>query len=73
MLDSFFHQFEPCGMSGVIFIAESHFSIHTWPEDGYAGMDILTCGEMYPERSIEFLREAFEAQDVKVDVIPRGF
>ena len=73
MLESFFYQFEPYGMSGVIFIAESHFSIHTWPEDKYAGVDILTCGEMYPERSIEVLKDEFEAGEVRVEIIPRGF
>lgn len=40
-----FHQFNPHGVSGVIIIAESHLSIHTWPEYGYAAIDIFTCGE----------------------------
>jgi len=40
-----FHQFNPHGVSGVIIIAESHISIHTWPEYGYAAIDIFTCGE----------------------------
>ena len=39
-----FHQFEPHGVTGVILLAESHISIHTWPEDGFAAIDIFTCG-----------------------------
>ena len=44
VLGESFHQFSPQGVSGVILIAESHLSVHTWPEHGYAGADILTCG-----------------------------
>lgn len=40
-----FHNFSPFGVSGVVVIAESHVSIHTWPEYGYAAVDIFTCGE----------------------------
>ncbi len=40
-----FHQFAPQGVSGVIVIAESHVTVHTWPEHGYAAFDIFTCGE----------------------------
>jgi len=73
ILNKVFHQFEPFGVSGVLLIAESHFSIHTWPEDGYASFDIQTCGEMYPERAIDYLKEEFEAKDVKVQVVERGY
>ena len=72
ILQQFFHQFDPFGVSGVVFIAESHFSIHTWPEDRYAGLDILTCGEMCPELAIEELRMLLEAKTVKTKVIARG-
>ena len=44
-LKASFHQFAPQGVSGVIIIAESHFTIHTWPEYGYAALDIFTCGQ----------------------------
>ncbi|MFT4640087.1 MAG: S-adenosylmethionine decarboxylase proenzyme [Verrucomicrobiales bacterium] len=40
-----FHQFCPQGVSGVLVIAESHISVHTWPEHGYAAVDIFTCGD----------------------------
>ncbi len=40
-----FHQFSPHGLSGVVVIAESHIAVHTWPEHGYAAIDIFTCGD----------------------------
>lgn len=40
-----FHKFEPIGVSGIILVAESHVSIHTWPESEYAALDVFTCGE----------------------------
>jgi S-adenosylmethionine decarboxylase proenzyme len=43
------HQFTPHGMSGMILIAESHVSLHTWPEEGYLAMDILSCGHVDPQ------------------------
>jgi len=43
ILGESFHQFSPQGVSGVIIIAESHLTVHTWPEHGYAGADIFTC------------------------------
>ncbi len=45
IVDSIFHLYNPHGVSGVIVIAESHMSIHTWPEYGYAAVDFFTCGE----------------------------
>ena len=44
VLDKSFHQFTPQGVSGVVLIAESHLSLHTWPEHAYAAVDIFTCG-----------------------------
>lgn len=73
ILGSHFHQFEPQGVSAMIFIAESHFSIHTWPEDGYAAFDVLTCGSMFPEKAIESLRQALLARKAEVSMISRGF
>lgn len=73
ILDAFFHQFQPHGVTGIICIAESHFSIHTWPEAGYAAFDILTCGKMLPELAIEFLRNELRAQRVEVRVLTRGY
>lgn len=45
VISSQFHKFAPQGVSGVVVIAESHFAIHTWPERGYAALDVFTCGE----------------------------
>ena len=73
ILNSCFHQFDPAGVSGLIFIAESHFSIHTWPEESYAAFDVFTCGEMQPELAIEEMRQGFCAQKVEAQIIPRGF
>ena len=73
ILKSFFHQFKPAGVTGLIMIAESHFSLHTWPEDRYAAFDILTCGIMKPQLAVEFLQKAFQAGKVKTKVISRGF
>jgi len=73
IVESHFHQYEPYGVTGIILICESHFSIHTWPDDNYAAFDILTCGEMVPELAIAEIKTAFSAQDVKTQIIPRGF
>ncbi|MEO0474252.1 MAG: adenosylmethionine decarboxylase [Bacteroidota bacterium] len=45
VVDSRFHAFSPIGVSGVVIIMESHLAIHTWPEAGYAAVDLFTCGE----------------------------
>lgn len=45
VMESAFHRFEPQGVSGTVILAESHLSIHTWPEKGYAAMDFYTCGD----------------------------
>jgi S-adenosylmethionine decarboxylase len=73
LLGSQFHQFDPHGVSAMIFIAESHFSIHTWPESGYAAFDVLTCGVMEPERAIGHLKAFFKAKSVDIRVFSRGF
>ena len=72
-LKSYFYQFKPVGVSVMVFIAESHFSLHTWPQDQYVGLDILTCGRMYPQKAIESLRKYFHAKKIFVQIISRGF
>ena len=68
-----FYQFEPEGVSGVILIAESHLSVHTWPEEGFAAVDIFTCGEeMDAEVAIAVLKEAFGAEETVMRVHTRG-
>ena len=62
-----------CDRHGVLLIADSHFSIHTWPEDGFVGVDIFTCGEeMDPDIAIAVLTEGLRAETVKVKVLLRG-
>ena len=74
ILDDHFHQFQPIGVSGVVLIAESHISVHTWPENGFAAADIFTCGEMKPQVAIDIMREGFRAKEttMKVKVVVRG-
>jgi S-adenosylmethionine decarboxylase proenzyme len=67
-----FHPFAPHGVTGVVVIEESHLSIHTWPETGYAAVDFYTCGEVRPERAIELLSGKLCASRVEVLEIARG-
>lgn len=68
-----FHEFNPFGISGMVVIAESHLSIHTWPEYGYAAVDIFTCGDLIkPEVAADFLVEQFECGKVDKKVFSRG-
>jgi S-adenosylmethionine decarboxylase len=68
-----FHQFNPHGVSGVVVIAESHFSIHTWPEYGYCALDIFTCGEQIDsDLALQFLKKAFRAKNMSVMELKRG-
>ncbi len=74
VVKSAFHQFQPEGVTGMILIEESHFAIHTWPEENYAAADIFTCGqEMDPYIAIEVMKDRFEATEVRYQVIKRGF
>jgi len=66
------HHFQPNGVSGVAVLAESHISIHTWPEAGYAALDVFMCGAADPDACIPVLREAFSAKRVGVNEILRG-
>jgi S-adenosylmethionine decarboxylase len=69
-----FHPFPPYGgVSGVVIIAESHLSIHTWPEYGYAAVDIFTCGNtLHPERAVNLVVNALEAKNVSTVELKRG-
>jgi S-adenosylmethionine decarboxylase len=66
------HHFQPSGVSGVAVLAESHISIHTWPEAGYAALDVFMCGKADPDACVAVLREAFQAKRVDVEEILRG-
>lgn len=68
-----FHTFSPYGVSGVVVIAESHITIHTWPELGYAALDIFTCGsEAMPEAAVQYCKTAFQAKHTSSVKIVRG-
>ena len=68
-----FHHFAPHGVSGVIVIAESHVTIHTWPEHGYAAADVFTCGSSFAHSAFTTLmREGRKAVRVEAKTIERG-
>lgn len=73
VINSTFHHFSPYGVSGVIVIQESHFSIHCWPEYGYASIDIYTCGETVdPWIAYEYLKTEFKASHGSTIELNRG-
>ena len=62
IVNSVFHHFNPYGVSGAVIISESHLAIHTWPEFGYAAVDVFTCGDkINPWTAFDYLEEVFEA------------
>ncbi len=68
-----FYRFNPHGISGVVIIAESHLCIHTWPEHGYAAVDIFTCGDSIdPERAVKPLVEKLGAESSSFIELKRG-
>lgn len=73
ILHSHFHHFSPDGgVSGVIVLAESHISIHTWPERAFAAIDIFMCGACDPYRSIPTLKAAFNPGSIQLSEQRRG-
>lgn len=68
-----FHRFTPQGVTGVLVIAESHISLHTWPELGYAAADIFTCGANFePEATARLIIDRMESQEPSMQVVERG-
>jgi S-adenosylmethionine decarboxylase len=74
VLNAYFHSFGPLGgVSGVVMLAESHLSIHTWPEVGYAAVDSYTCGlHVEPRRACSYLAERLQAQHLTITELRRG-
>ena len=66
------HKFSPQGVSGVAVLAESHISVHTWPEIGYGAFDVFMCGDAEPWRAVDVLKAAFDTPDVRVRELKRG-
>ncbi len=68
-----FHKFSPQGVSGVVVISESHLTIHTWPELGYAAVDVFTCGDTVdPWDACNYLTNSLNAQEIKATETIRG-
>lgn len=73
IIETSFHKFSPFGISGVVVIAESHISIHSWPEYGYAAIDIFTCGDVLkPEVAANYLIEKFQSKEPSIVEMKRG-
>ncbi|MFQ5455894.1 MAG: adenosylmethionine decarboxylase [Nitrospirota bacterium] len=73
IVETSFHKFRPFGISGMVIIAESHLSIHTWPEYGYAAIDVFTCGDVLkPEVAASYLIERFESKNPSLFEVKRG-
>ena len=68
-----FHMFSPYGVSGVVIISESHLAIHTWPELGYAAVDLFTCGDKCdPKVSYAYLKKMFNSRTSSYTELKRG-
>ena len=68
-----FHQFNPHGVSGAVVISESHLTIHTWPEYGYAAIDVFTCGDVIdPWQAHAYMKEHFEPKRDSIMEFKRG-
>jgi S-adenosylmethionine decarboxylase len=73
ILHSHFHTFgEGLGVTGVLLLAESHISIHTWPEYGFAAADIFMCGEAQPQRALDVIGHALDPTSRVIQTIARG-
>ena len=73
ILHSHFHTFGPgMGVTGVLLLAESHISIHTWPEHGFAAADIFMCGDAQPQRALDLIDAALKPGARSVQTIARG-
>ncbi|WP_297404780.1 adenosylmethionine decarboxylase [uncultured Cetobacterium sp.] len=73
IVQSVFHHFNPYGVSGAVIISESHLAIHTWPEYGYAAVDVFTCGDtINPWTAFKYLEEMFGADRSESIEVPRG-
>jgi S-adenosylmethionine decarboxylase len=73
IIRSVFHRYNPQGVSGVVVIAESHLSIHTWPEYNYAAVDFFTCGDSVdPYKAYEYMKEMLNSKMSHLEELDRG-
>ena len=67
------HKFEPQGITGVVLLAESHLTLHSWPEYNYVAIDIFTCGDRaVPDKALDYLKEIFAPEKVEIQKVERG-
>ena len=72
VITSHFHHFgDGHGVSGVVVLAESHISIHTWPETGYSAIDVFMCGNSKPIKTLDIFKKEFNARDARYQLIKR--
>jgi len=72
-LEFSFHKFNPHGMTGVLLLAESHLSFHSWPEHNFIAIDIFTCGpKTFPEKALEILKKEIKPKKIEVKIVKRG-
>lgn len=70
---TYFYKFSPRGVSGMLIVSESHISIHTWPEKGYAAVDVYTCDtDSKPEKALEYILKQLGADYAHITEIERG-
>lgn len=72
IVQSVFHGFSPQGVTGLVIIEESHFSIHTWPEYGYTSVDFYTCGDGMPEKALTVIKAGLHANRTGSVFVGRG-
>jgi S-adenosylmethionine decarboxylase len=72
VLQAMLHPFPGGGVTGVLLLAESHISIHTWPEQGFVALDVFLCGAADPEPARKVLEQAFAPERVTASLVRRG-
>jgi S-adenosylmethionine decarboxylase proenzyme len=72
LVKPFFHRFTPHGVSGICVVAESHFAVHTWPEHGYAAVDLFSCGEYDYLKAMEIIAQGIKSTQWTAAVVERG-
>ncbi len=66
------NKYESQGLTVIGIVAESHIVIHTWPEENYFGIDVYTCGNTYPEKTVPLIREKYSPKKMLVRILVRG-
>ena len=72
IIHAYFHPFAPCGVTGFVLLAESHLSVHTWPEERFAAFDIFSCGGMDTARIVEVIRAGLRPVREDLRLLQRG-